>query len=76
MKENIFTEEQLVLIRDIFGDMCYKSIESGNLDNAQEELDIINVIQRHFDYEEYVSIEQFRKDDSGTWDHIHVEEEV
>ena len=49
MADNIFTDEQLYLIRDIFGDICAKHVERGDIDCAEEELDIINAIQRHFD---------------------------
>lgn len=35
-KDSIFTEEQLVLIRDTFGGMCRAHIEKGLLDYAEE----------------------------------------
>ena len=47
MANNIFTDEQLYLIRDIFGDVCANHVERGDIDCAEEELDIINAIQRH-----------------------------
>ena len=55
-KDSIFTEEQLVLIRDTFGGMCQAHIEKGLLDYAEEELEVINAVQRQLDCEEYVSL--------------------
>lgn len=73
-KDSIFTEEQLVLIRDTFGRMCQAHIEKGLLDYAEEELEVINAVQRQLDCEEYVSLEQFRNNGSGTWTYISVED--
>lgn len=61
MADNIFTDEQLYLIRDIIGDVCANHVERGDNDCAEEELDIINAIQRHFDDPEYVNTEHFVK---------------
>lgn len=73
-KDSIFTEEQLVLIRDTFGNLCQTHIEKGLFDYAEEELEIINTVQRQLDCEEYVSLEQFRNNCSGTWSYISVED--
>lgn len=73
-KDSVFTEEQLVLIRDTFGSLCQAHIEKGWLDYAEEELGVINVVQRSLDCEEYVSLEQFRNNSSGTWTYISVED--
>lgn len=70
MAENIFTDEQLYLIRDIFGDVCANHVERGDIDCAEEELEIINVIQRHFDDPEYVNTEHFVQEDGGSWSEI------
>ena len=72
-KDSVFTEEQLVLIRDTFGDLCQIHIEKGLLDCAEEELDVINSVQRQLECEEYVSLEQFHNNCSGTWTYISVE---
>ena len=45
-KDSVFTEEQLVLIRDTFGDLCQAHIEKGLLDYAEEELKVINAVHR------------------------------
>ena len=73
-KDSIFTEEQLVLIRDTFGDLCQAHIEKGLFDYAEEELKVINAVQRQLDCEEYISLEQFRNNSSGTWTYISVED--
>lgn len=73
-KDSIFTEEQLVLIRDTFGDLCQAHIEKGLFDYAEEELKVINIVQRQLDCEEYISLEQFRNNSSGTWTYISVED--
>lgn len=73
-KDSIFTEEQLVLIRDTFGDLCQAHIEKGLFDYAEEELKVINTVQRQLDCEEYISLEQFRNNSSGTWTYISVED--
>lgn len=62
MADNIFTDEQLYLIRDFIADICSKHIENGHVDFAEEELEIINAIQRHFDNPEYVNTEHFIQD--------------
>lgn len=59
MADNIFTNEQLYLIRDLIADICSKSIERGDIDCAEEELEIINAIQRHFNDPEYLNTEHF-----------------
>ena len=69
MADNIFTDEQLYLIRDIFGDICAKHVERGDIDCAEEELDIINAIQRHFDDPEFVNTEHFVQE-GGSWSEI------
>lgn len=73
-KDSIFIEEQLVLIRDTFGDLCQAHIEKGLFDYAEEELKVINAVQRQLDCEEYISLEQFRNNSSGTWTYISVED--
>lgn len=73
-KDSIFTEEQLVLIRDTFGNLCQAHIEKGLFDYAEEELKVINAVQRQLDCEEYISLEQFRNNSSGTWTYISVED--
>ena len=40
-----FTEDQLVYIRDLFAEQCDRYIDSGKRDDAQEALDIVNVVQ-------------------------------
>lgn len=70
MAYNIFTDEQLYLIRDIFGDVCANHVERGDIDCAKEELEIINAIQRHFDDTEYVNTEHFVQEDGGSWSDI------
>lgn len=73
-KDSVFTEEQLVLIRDTFGDLCQAHIEKGLLDYAEEELKVINAVQRQLNCEEYFSLEQFRNNSSGTWTYISMED--
>lgn len=73
-KDSVFTEEQLVLIRDTFGDLCQAHIEKGLLDYAEEELKVINAVQRQLNCEEYISLEQFRNNSSGTWTYISMED--
>lgn len=70
MADNIFTDEQLYLIRDLIACICSNHIKRGDIDCAEEELEIINAIQRHFEDPEYVNIEHFGQDDSGTWSEI------
>lgn len=70
MADNIFTDEQLYLIRDLIADICSKHIENGHVDFAEEELEIINAIQRHFDDPEYINTEHFAQDDEGSWSEI------
>lgn len=69
MKGNIFTDEQLYLIRDIIGNVCENHVERGDIDCAEEELEIINAIQRHFDDPEYVNTKHFVQD-VGSWSEI------
>jgi len=66
---NEFTKEQIEYIRDEFG--CI--IEQTN--NANDELDLINVCQRLLGCPEYESYEQFKRDCSGTWEEIREEDE-
>lgn len=70
MADNIFTDEQLYLIRDLIADICSNSIEHGYIYDADEELEIINAIQRHFDNPEYVNTEHFSQDGGGSWSEI------
>lgn len=62
MANNIFTDEQLYLIRDLIACICSNHIERGEIDCAEEELDIINSIQRHFNDPVYVNTEHFAQD--------------
>ena len=70
MADNIFTDEQLYLMRNLLADICYRHIENGLVDFAEEELGIINAIQRHFDDPEYVNTEHFSQDGGGSWSEI------
>lgn len=65
-----FTEEQLYLIRDTFACMCSTSVECGKLENAEEELEIINTTQSQLDEEEYKDLTQMELHDNGTWNEI------
>lgn len=62
-----FNDEQLDLIRDLFGDRLHLARWSLNGFLHQEMLDIINVCQRNLDCDEYNSVSEFWDDDSGTW---------
>lgn len=70
MADNIFTDEQLYLMRNLIADICYRHIENELVDFAEEELGIINAIQRHFDDPEYVNTEHFSQDGGGSWSEI------
>ena len=70
MKKKEFTEDQLVMIRDVFADLCDKSISYGNREIAQEYLDIVNVVQENTGCDEYESLEEFHLDDSGTYSYV------
>lgn len=65
-----FTEDQLVYIRDIFALECEKYIDLGKRDDAQEVLDIVNVVQSKYDCEEYADLESFVLDESGNYGYI------
>lgn len=65
-----FTEDQLVYIRDIFAQECEKYIDLGKRDDAQEALDIVNVVQSKYDCDEYADLESFILDESGTYYYI------
>lgn len=65
-----FTEDQLVYIRDIFAQECEKYIDLGKRDDAQEALDIVNVVQSKYDCDEYADLESFVLDESGTYNYI------
>lgn len=65
-----FTEDQLVYIRDIFALECEKYIDLGKRDDAQEALDIVNVVQSKYDCDEYADLESFILDESGTYGYI------
>jgi len=67
-KECLFSKEQLCFIRDEFACIMEKT------DNANGELDIINVCQRLLDDPEFESYEQWKRNTSGTWSEIHEEE--
>lgn len=62
-----FTEDQLVHIRDIFAEECEKYITLGKRDDAQQALDIINVVQSKQNCDEYDSLETWVLDDSGSY---------
>ncbi len=62
MADSIFTDEQLYLIRDLVACICSNHIERGDIDCAEEELGIINAIQRHFEDPEYVNTKHFVQD--------------
>lgn len=62
MADNIFTDEQLYLIRDLIACICFNHIERGDIDCAEEELGLINAIQRHFEAPEYVNTKHFVQD--------------
>ena len=65
-----FTEDQLTLIRDLMGDMLDKDLELGHMENAQEDLDIINVIQSRTNCDEYKNLDEYRRNVSGTWGYV------
>ena len=65
-----FTQEQLSLIRDLLGDMLDKDIELGHTANAEEDLEIINVIQSLTNCDEYESLDQYRRNISGSWGYV------
>lgn len=65
-----FTEEQLVYIRDVFSEKCDKYIDLGQRDDAQEALDIVNVVQSKYECDEYADLESFMLDESGTYSYI------
>lgn len=65
-----FTEDQLVYIRDIFAQGCEKYIDLGKRDDAQEALDIVNVVQSEYNCDEYADLESFMLDESGIYSHI------
>lgn len=65
-----FTEDQLVYIRDIFAQECDKYIDLGKRDDAQEALDIVNVVQSEYNCDEYADLESFMLDESGIYSHI------
>lgn len=69
MADNVFTDEQLYLIRDLIACICSNHIERGDIDCAEEELEIINAIQRHFDDPVYVNTEHFAQG-GGSWSEI------
>lgn len=73
MADSIFTDEQLYLIRDLVACICSNHIERGDIDCAEEELGIINAIQRHFEDPEYVNTKHFLQDSQdgeNTWSEI------
>ena len=63
MANNIFTDEQLYLIRDLIACICSNHTTRGDIDCAEEELEIINAIQRYFDCPEYVNTKHFVQDE-------------
>lgn len=65
-----FTEDQLVYIRDIFAEECDKYIDLGKRNDAQEALDIVNVVQSKYKCDEYADLESFMLDESGTYSYI------
>lgn len=65
-----FTEDQLVYIRDLFAEECEKYIDSGERNDAQTALDIVNVVQSKYDCDEYADLESFVLDESGTYGYI------
>mgnify|MGYP003397603270 CR=1 FL=1 len=69
-----FTEDQLVYIRDIFAEQCEKYIDLGKRDDAQEALDIINVVQSKMNCDEYDSLETWVLDDSESYGFIELAE--
>lgn len=59
-----FTEEQLSQIRDEFAGII------GKTENANDELDVINVCQRLLGDPEYRSYDQWKRDTSDVWTEI------
>ncbi len=71
-----FNDDQLVDIRDVFGEALAglkdkksndESITRAIIGVAKERLDIINVCQRNLYCDEYNSTDEFWNDESGTW---------
>ena len=60
-----FNEEQMVFIRDIFAERLHAMQGYGA--TQQDMLDVINVVQRATGCDEYMSLDEFRNDDSGTF---------
>lgn len=67
-----FTEDDMIVIRDLFADELCKKPEASY---ADEYLSVINKCQRFFGNDEYKDVKQFMNDDSGTWAEIHEREE-
>ena len=61
---DFFDEEQLCQIRDEFAGIIEQT------DNANDELDIINVCQRLLDDPEYKDYEQWKRNTSNVWTEI------
>lgn len=65
-----FTEDQLIYIRDVFDERCEKYIQSGKREDAQDALDIVDVIQSKLNCDEYGSLETYLLNRSGTYAYI------
>ena len=65
-----FTDDQLYLIRDAFCEMCCRSIDSGKLQDAQEDLGIINTVQSYFGEYEYNDLDHFKLHNYGLWTEV------
>lgn len=65
-----FTEDQLVYIRDLFAEQCDRYIDSGKRDDAQEALDIVNVVQSKLNCDEYESLETYKLDVSESFTYV------
>lgn len=69
MEKIQFTDEQLCQIRDEFALICERT------QNAGDELDIINVCQRLLEDPVFKDFDEFKKDTSGSWSEIRIEDE-
>lgn len=69
-----FTDDQLVYIRDVFAEKCENYICLGKRDEAQEALDIINVVQCKQNCDEYESLYTFMLDVSDSYAYTNIRE--
>ena len=60
-----FSDDQIYLVRDAFREMCYRSIVTRNFEDAQDDLGIINTIQRYLGEYEYDDLDHFMLHNDG-----------